>query len=85
MTGQDPARYDVPNVRGIVWACVVMWLTSAAGVVLSVWRGDWIAAVYAVSAAVCAAGWWQAAERWATWRAAAEVAIRDLENERRRP
>lgn len=74
MTG-DPARYDVPNVRGVVGWVLFTWLTAVVGVVLSVTAGNWVAAGYAVNSAVCAAGWWQAASRWAEWRATAEAYI----------
>lgn len=59
---------DVPNMRAIVGWCLVTWLVAAAGVAVSILVGDWLAAVYAANAAICAAGWWHASSRWAEWR-----------------
>jgi hypothetical protein len=68
---------DVPNARGVVVWVLGTWLTSVVGVVLCLWRGDWLPAVYAANAAICAAGWALSASRWAEWRAAAEAMRED--------
>lgn len=77
MTHTPRGAEDVPNYRGVVGWCLFTWLSAVVGVVLMLWAGNWVAALYAVNAAVCAAGWWLSASRWAEWRAAAEAAMRD--------
>jgi hypothetical protein len=64
---------DTPNARGVVTWVLITWVSSVFGVVLTVWRGDWLSALYAANAAVCAAGWGLSAARWAEWRAIAEA------------
>ena len=64
---------DVPKVRGVVGWVLFTWVTCVVGVVLTAATGNWLAALYAVNAAICAAGWWLSAARWAEWRAVAEA------------
>lgn len=63
----------VPNVRGVVGWVLLTWLSSVVGVVLLLFAGNWPAALYAVNASICAAGWFLSSARWAELRALLEA------------
>jgi hypothetical protein len=72
-----PAR--APAARRVLVWCVLTWVSSTVGVVVSVWAGNWAAVLYATNAAVLAAGWYLACWRWAEWQAVAWQALRAAE------
>lgn len=60
-----------PNPRRVITWCILTWVSSTVGVVTSAVSGNWPAALFALNAAILAAGWWLACSRWAAWQALA--------------
>jgi hypothetical protein len=60
-----------PNMRALTIACAVTWLSAVVGVVVGLTTRNWGMAIYAINAALCAAGWLIAAIRWAQYQLAA--------------
>lgn len=60
-----------PSILRLSICCGVTWAASVVGVVIAVVTRDWLIAAWALNAAVCAAGWFMAARRWAAWRSLA--------------
>lgn len=68
-----------PDPSAVIFWTIVTWAGAVIGVVASAFDHDWIAALFAVNAAVIAAGWVLACHRWAHWQALALSALKELE------
>jgi len=61
-------RSSPPSLRRVVICCVVTWSANVVGVVLAIVTREWLIAVYALNAAIAAAGWLLATREWAAWK-----------------
>lgn len=69
---------EPPSLRKAMWGAAVCWLACAVGVVLALYRGDWLTVIYAMVASAIAASWLLAIRQWVAWRAVAVRALGEL-------